>query len=81
MEAAGMLRPELQALPQIRERMTFIYLEHCKLNPEDSAITATDLKGTVFIPAASISVLLLGPGSSLSHRAAELIGDARVGLV
>ncbi len=26
MEAAGMLRPELQALPQIRERMTFIYV-------------------------------------------------------
>ena len=25
-EANGMLRPELQALPQIKERMTFIYL-------------------------------------------------------
>ena len=81
MEGAGMIRPELQALPQIRERMTFIYLEHCKLNREDSAITATDLNGTVFVPAASVSVLLLGPGTSLSHRAVELIGDMGVSLV
>ena len=78
---AGMIRPELQALPQIRERMTFIYLEHCKLGREDSAITATDLNGTVYIPAAAISVLLLGPGTSVSHRAVELIGDAGVSLV
>ena len=76
-----MIRPELQALPQIRERMTFIYLEHCKLSREDSAITATALNGTVFIPAASVSVLLLGPGTSLSHRAVELIGDAGVSMV
>ena len=74
-EASGMLRPELQVLPQIKERMTFIYLEHCKLNREDSAITATDERGTVLIPAASISVLLLGPGTNVTHRAMELIGD------
>ena len=73
-EPVGMIRPELQALPQIRERMTFIYLEHSKLNREDSAITAADERGTVYIPAASISVLLLGPGTSVSHRAMELIG-------
>ena len=52
-EPVGMIRPELQALPQIRERMTFIYLEHSKLNREDSAITAADERGTVYIPAAS----------------------------
>ena len=35
----GMIRPDLQALPQIGNRMTFLYLEHCQLNREDSAIT------------------------------------------
>ena len=75
MEGYGLQRPELQALPQIRERMTFIYLEHCKISREDSAITATDNEGTVMIPAASISVLLLGPGTDVTHRAMELIGD------
>lgn len=80
-DGSGMIRPDVQALPQIRERMTFLYLEHCKISREDSAITATDDQGTVFVPAAAISVLLLGPGTSVSHRAMELIGDAGVSLV
>ena len=32
----GMERPDLQSLPQISDRMTFLYLEHCQLNREDS---------------------------------------------
>ena len=40
----GMIRPELQALPQIADRMTFLYLEHCVLNRQDSAITVTEVR-------------------------------------
>ena len=74
----GIIRPELQALPQIRDRMTFLYLERCTLNRQDSAITVTDDRGCVHVPAAAISVLLLGPGTRVTHRAMELIGDAGV---
>lgn len=80
-EVSGMLRPELQALPQIKDRMTFLYLEHCTLNRQDSAITVTDEEGIIHIPAAAISVLLLGPGTRVSHRAMELIGDMGVSIV
>lgn len=54
---------DLHALPTISDRMTFIYLEHCKVSRENGAVTATDLDGTVYIPAAAITVLLLGPGT------------------
>lgn len=80
-EMPGTKKPELQALPQIRDRMTFLYLEQCQINREDSAITVRDEKGTVHIPAACISTLLLGPGTSITHRAIELIGDTGVGIV
>ena len=30
-ELPGMVRPDLQALPQIKDRMTFLYLERCTL--------------------------------------------------
>ena len=73
-----MVRPDIQALPQIRDRMTFLYLEHCQLERDDSAITFRDASGTVYVPAAAITVLLLGPGTSITHRAMELIGDAGV---
>ena len=81
MELPGMVRPELQELPQIRDRMSFIYFERCKINREDSAITVIDEDGVVHLPAAAVSVLLLGPGCSVTHRAMELIGDAGVTVI
>jgi CRISPR-associated protein Cas1 len=80
-EMPGMERPDLQALPQIGDRLTFLYLEHCQINREDSAILVRDERGTTRIPAAAITVLLLGPGTTVTHRAIELIGDAGVGIV
>lgn len=68
-DVPGMIRPDLQALLQVRDRMTFLYLEHCTLGRQDGAITVTDEKGIVQIPAAGISVLLLGPGTRVTHRA------------
>lgn len=78
---SGMIRPDLQALPQVKDRMTFLYLEHCTLGRQDGAITVTDENGVVHIPAAAISVLLLGPGTRVTHRAMELMGDTGVGAV
>ena len=80
-EHSGMIRPDLQALPQVKDRMTFLYLEHCTLGRQDGAITVSDEKGVVHIPAAAISVLLLGPGTRVTHRAMELMGDTGVGAV
>ena len=77
----GMMRPELQSLPQVKDRMTFLYLEHCTLGRQDGAITITDERGVIHVPAAAISVLLLGPGTRVTHRAMELMGDTGVGTV
>lgn len=80
-EIPGIQRPELQALPQMRDRITYLYVEHCVINRHDGAITISDMRGIVHVPAASISVLLLGPGSNITHRAVELIGDAGMTLI
>lgn len=79
-ESAGMIKPDIQALPQITDRITFLYLEHCKINRQDSAITVIDDKGITNIPSGMISVLLLGPGTEITHRAMELIGDSGVSI-
>lgn len=78
---AGMIKPELFELPTIGDRITFIYLEHCVINREDSAIKVTDLDGDVLIPAAAVTTLMLGPGCKITHRAMELIGDSGVGTI
>lgn len=71
----GTDKPELYALPTIRDRISFLYLERCVINRQDGAIIVTDVRGTVHVPAASLSVLMLGPGTKITHRAMELIGD------
>lgn len=77
----GMEKPKLHMLPTVRDRMSFLYLERCLVNRQDGAITVTDVRGTVHVPAASLSVLLLGPGTSVSHRAMELIGDSGTSVI
>ena len=80
-ERGGAEKPVLQELPVIGDRMTFLYLEHCRISREDSAITVRDIEGTVYIPAAAVTVLLLGPGTEITHRAMELIGDVGISTV
>ena len=71
-------KPEIQVLPRVQDRMTFIYLERCKINRDNGAITVKDENGITHIPAAAISVVLLGPGTDVTHRTMELMGDAGV---
>ena len=71
----GADKPKLQQLPRIDDRVSFIYVEHAKVHRKDSAITVTDAKGIVQIPVAMIGVLLLGPGTDISHRAVQLLGE------
>lgn len=73
-EMAGMKKAKAIDLPRIQDRLTFIYVEHCKINCQDSAITVLDETGITHIPVAAISVLLFGPGTDVSHKAIELIG-------
>lgn len=78
---SGAKKTSLSELPRIGDRVSFIYIEHAKINRQDGAITVTDSRGIIKIPAAMIGVLLLGPGTDMTHRAVELIGDTGTSMV
>lgn len=80
-EKSGAKKTELTELPKISDRVSFIYVEHAKINRHDSAITVVDSRGTIKIPAAMVGVLILGPGTDISHRAVELIGDTGTSMI
>lgn len=63
-------------LVRIADRLSFLYLERCVVNRDSNAITATDERGTIHIPAASVGVLLLGPGTTVTHQAVVLMSDS-----
>lgn len=74
-------KTQINELPRISDRVSFIYIERSKINRIDSAITSTDSRGMVKIPAAMIGVLLLGPGVEITHRAVELLGDTGTSII
>lgn len=73
---AGAEKAELTELSRVSDRITFLYLEHAQISRRDSAILVVDEKGEVAVPAAILSVLMLGPGVDVTHRAMELMGNA-----
>ena len=71
----GARPPELGELVRCEDRISFVYFEHCIINRKDNAITVTDHTGTIYVPAASLSVLMLGPGTNVTHQAMTVIGE------
>lgn len=69
-------KTKISEVPQVSDRVTFIYVEHAKISRMDGAITVAESRGIVRIPAAIIGILFLGPGTDISHRAVELLGDS-----
>lgn len=65
----------LTELVRAQDRISFLYFERCVVNQADNAITITDETGTIRVPAASLGVLMLGPGTTVSHRAMVTIGE------
>jgi CRISP-associated protein Cas1 len=71
----GTRPPQLSELTRAQDRVSFLYLERCIVHRESNAITATDDRGTIHIPAASIGALLFGPGVQVSHHAMMLLAE------
>lgn len=73
----GIQPPSLTSLARAEDRLSFLYVEHCVVNRDSNAVTITDKRGTVHVPAAVLSVLMLGPGSTVTHAAVSLLADSR----
>ena len=75
MTFAGAEKPDIPELPRVSDRISFVYLEYCRVSRKDNAVEVSNTKGTIYIPSSAISTVLLGPGTSITHRAIELLGD------
>ncbi|MCR5124449.1 MAG: type I-E CRISPR-associated endonuclease Cas1e [Treponema sp.] len=64
-------------LPQIKDRYPFIYLERGRLEIDDSSVKWIDSEAHVVrLPIATISTVLLGPGTSITHEAVKVMAAA-----
>jgi len=67
--------PDLQLLPRFTDGLTFLYVEHARIEQEQHAIVVVDARGRVPVPVAGLAVLMLGPGTSITHAAVLACAD------
>ena len=65
----------LQILPRFADGLSFAYVEDARIDRHDHAVAAWDKEGMTPIPCASLAVLLLGPGTTVSHLAMRTLAD------
>ena len=66
---------DLHALPKFRDSMTHLYVEHARVDREAKAIAIWDEQGMTPVPAASLCVLMLGPGATITQAAIAALAD------
>jgi len=62
-------------LPRFRDTAGYLYTEHARVDRDASAVVITDADGRINVPAASLCVLFLGPGTSITHAAVGLLAE------
>lgn len=77
----GADKAKLPELPRIADRLSFVYLERCRISRNDSGVLVETVRGSYNLPVASICSVLLGPGTTISHRAMELLGDTGTSVI
>lgn len=69
------LKRDLQSLPKFRDSWSYLYLEKCRIEKSDEGLYSASEAGYRSIPSAQISVLLLGPGTSITQAAVRAAAD------
>ncbi len=65
----------LRMLPKTRDSWTYLYVERCRVDQEGKAISLHDMNGKTPVPCASLTLLLLGPGTTITHAAMKTLSD------
>jgi CRISPR-associated protein Cas1 len=66
---------DLHELPKLRDSLSYLYVEKAILKRKQNAVEFVNEEGRVMIPVASLCVLLLGPGTSISHAAIKVLAE------
>lgn len=66
---------DLHELPKLRDSLSYLYVEHAVLNQKQKAVEALSPEGRTMIPVSNLSVLMLGPGTNITHAAIKTLAQ------
>lgn len=71
----------MRDLPKIRDSLSFLYLEYGHVEQSKLGVEFVNKLGRTPVPAASLSSLLLGPGTTITHGAVRTVAEAGCSLI
>jgi CRISPR-associated protein Cas1 len=72
----------LQQLPKVKESISFIYVEHCRIGQNSMSIEIQEKEGgKTLVPIANTTCLMIGPGTVITHAAIKTISDCGCSIV
>lgn len=69
------MKNDLRELPKFRDSLSYLYVEHVIVEQDNKSIMLIDKEGKTQVPCANLSLLMLGPGSSITHEAVKNLCD------
>ena len=66
---------DLTELTRFEDRLSYLYLEKGHIEQHHRSVAYVTEKETVPIPAASLALLMLGPGTTITHAAIRNLAD------
>lgn len=66
---------DLRQLPRFDDSLSYVYVEHARIEQNEKAVAIIDPGGKTPVPAAALAVLMLGPGTSITHAAVKALAD------
>lgn len=66
----------LHEIPKFRDRLSFVYVEYAAIDRDANTIAFFDDSGKTQVPVATLSLLMLGPGTRISHAAIGVLSRA-----
>lgn len=65
----------LRSLPKVRDSWSYLYADRCRVEVENKSIAILDTNGKTSVPCASLTLLMLGPGATITHAAIRALAD------
>ena len=72
---------DLHQLPTLSDSLSYLYAEHCVIEQKAKAVEMIDSNGRTMVPAANLTLLMLGPGTSITHAAVKSMAECGCGIV
>lgn len=66
---------DLRQLPRFEDSLSYLYIEHARIEQHEQAIAIHDAAGRTPVPVASLALLMLGPGTVITHAAIKALAD------